>query len=185
MGGDLLARTDGFLHRGYYRTASRRNSPAGDDTYYWIPAPPAGTRRVPATRCSMISCRKSRGQVEAEISDAMVKLQRERTGRGPNQAKTYIIEDMVIVRLQEVLTPAERQLTGNPHGQSLVKQFHQQMHEIARAHLERIVETATAAKVISIHNDVSTKSGEQVAIYILDRDLEAQFRRPENARKDG
>ena len=39
---------------------------------------------------------KSKGQMEAEISDAMVKLQREQTGRGPNQAHTYIIEDMVI-----------------------------------------------------------------------------------------
>jgi uncharacterized protein YbcI len=116
---------------------------------------------------------KTKGQIEAEISDHMVKLQREHTGRGPNQAHTYIVEDMVIVRMQEVLTPAERQLTGNPHGQSLVKQFHQQMHEIARKHLEGIVESHTGCKVNSLHSDVSTKTGEQVSIYVLDRDLEA------------
>jgi uncharacterized protein YbcI len=115
---------------------------------------------------------KTKGQIEAEISDAMVKLQREQTGRGPNQAHTYIMEDMVIVRMQEVLTPAERQLTGNPHGQSLVKQFHQQMHEIARKHLEQIIEAHTACRVLSIHSDVSTKTGEQVSIYVLDRNLE-------------
>jgi uncharacterized protein YbcI len=119
----------------------------------------------------------TKGQVEAEISDAMVRLQREQTGRGPTQAKTYIVEDMVIVRLQEVLTPAERQLTGNPHGQSLVKQFHQQMHEISRRMLERIVEDATHCRVTSIHNDVSTKTGEQVAIYVLDCNLEAALHR--------
>jgi uncharacterized protein YbcI len=119
----------------------------------------------------------TKGQLEAEISDAMVRLQREQTGRGPNQAKTYIVEDMVIVRLQEVLTPAERQLTGNPHGQSLIKQFHQQMHEISRAMLERIVEEVTHCRVTSIHNDVSTKTGEQVAIYVLDRNLEALLHR--------
>jgi uncharacterized protein YbcI len=123
---------------------------------------------------------KSKGQIEAEISDAMVKLQRERTGRGPTQTHTYIIEDMIIVRMQEVLTPAERQLLGNPHGQSLVKQFHQQMHEIARSHLEGIVEAHTGCKVVSIHSDVSTKSGEQVSIYILDKNLETLLpRRPE------
>ncbi len=116
---------------------------------------------------------KTKGQIEAEISDAMVKLQRERTGRGPTQAHTYILQDMVIVRMQEVLTPAERQLLGNPHGQSLVKQFHQQMHEIARHDLEAIVNGHTGCAVTSIHNDVSTKSGEQVAIFVLDRDLEA------------
>jgi len=115
---------------------------------------------------------KTKGQMEAEISDAMVKLQREQTGRGPNQAHTYIIEDMILVRLQEVLTPAERQLTGNPHGQSLVKQFHQQMHEIARRDLEQIIESHTGCRVTSIHSDVSTKTGEQLAIYVLDRNLE-------------
>jgi uncharacterized protein YbcI len=116
---------------------------------------------------------KTKGQLEAEISDAMVKLQRDRTGRGPNKAHTYILEDMVIVRMQEVLTPAERQLTGNPHGQSLVKQFHQQMHEIARKELERIVEEHTECRVNSLHSDVSTKTGEQMSIFVLDRNLEA------------
>lgn len=116
---------------------------------------------------------KTKGQIEAEISDAMVKLQREHTGRGPNQAHTYIIHDLVIVRMQEVLTPAERQLTGKPYGQSLVKQFHQQMHEIARSQLEAIIEEHTACKVLSIHSDVSTKTGEQMAIYVLDQNLEA------------
>jgi uncharacterized protein YbcI len=124
---------------------------------------------------------KTKGQLEAEISDAMVKLQREQTGRGPNQAHTYILEDMVIVRMQEVLTPAERQLTGNPHGQSLVKQFHQQMHEIARKALEHIVESHTGCKVVSIHNDVSTKSGEQVGIFVLDKNLEVMLPRRHDA----
>jgi uncharacterized protein YbcI len=116
---------------------------------------------------------KTHGQIEAAISDHMVKLQREHTGRGPTQAHTYIVEDMVIVRMQEVLTPAERQLTGNPHGQSLVKQFHQQMHEIARKNLERIIEELTDCRVNSIHSDVSTKTGEQISIFVLDRNLEA------------
>jgi uncharacterized protein YbcI len=115
---------------------------------------------------------KTKGQIEAEISDAMVRLQREHTGRGPNKAHTYIIDDLVIVRMNEVLTPAERQLTGKPYGQSLVKQFHQQMHEIAREQLESIIESNTGCKVTSIHSDVSTKTGEQMAIYVLDRNLE-------------
>ena len=116
---------------------------------------------------------RTKGQIEAEISDAMVRLHREQTGRGPNQARAYIVEDLIIVRLQEVLTPAERQLTGNPHGQSLIKQFHQQMHEIARRELEQVIECHTGCKVTSVHSDVSTKTGEQMAIFVLDRNLEA------------
>ncbi len=125
---------------------------------------------------------KTKGQIEAEISDAMVKLQRERTGRGPTKAHTYIIEDMLIVRMQEVLTPAERQLTGKPYGQNLIKQFHQQMHEIARSEYEQIIEGHTGCKVNSIHSDVSTKSGEQVAIFVLDRNLEQQCPRKHDNR---
>lgn len=124
---------------------------------------------------------KTKGQIEADISDAMVRLQREHTGRGPNQAHTYILEDMVLVRMQEVLTPAERQLTGNPHGQSLVKQFHQQMHEIARRELEQIIEAHTSCKVTSIHSDVSTKTGEQMSIFVLDRNLEVLLPRRHDA----
>ena len=71
-------------------------------------------------------------------------------------------------------------MLGNPHGQSLVKQFHQQMHEIARQDLETIIEGHTGCKVTSIHSDVSTKTGEQIAIFILDRNLETLlFRRPD------
>jgi uncharacterized protein YbcI len=124
---------------------------------------------------------RTRGQIEAEISDALVKLQREQTGRGPNQTHTYIVEDLIIVRMQEVLTPAERQLTGNPHGQSLIKQFHQQMHEIARKQLEKIIEQLTGCRVLSVHNDVSTKTGEQVSIYVLDRNLDQQLPRKQDA----
>lgn len=120
---------------------------------------------------------KTKGQIEAEVSDAMVKLQRDRTGRGPTQAHTYIVQDMLIVRMQEVLTPAERQLLGNPHGQSLVKQFHQQMHEVARKDLEQIIESHTGCRVASVHSDVSTKTGEQMSIFVLDQNLEAALPR--------
>ncbi|OQA03001.1 MAG: hypothetical protein BWY69_00716 [Planctomycetes bacterium ADurb.Bin401] len=46
-------------------------------------------------------------------------------GRGPEETRTYIVDDLVIVRLKRVLTPAEQQLasTGeDSRGRSLVKQ---------------------------------------------------------------
>lgn len=124
-------------------------------------------------RCHSCLNSRTKGQIEAEISEAMARLQRERTGRGPTQAHTHVIQDMIVVRLMEVLTPAERQLTGNPHGQSLVKQFHQQMHEVARKDLEAIILEHTGCRVNSVHSDVSTKTGEQMAIFVLDENLES------------
>jgi uncharacterized protein YbcI len=68
---------------------------------------------------------KTKGQIEAEISDAFVKFEKEYMGRGPDETKTYIIEDMVVIRLQRVLTPAEQHLAkagDDARGRTLIKQ---------------------------------------------------------------
>ncbi|MFN2437272.1 MAG: Na-translocating system protein MpsC family protein [Desulfotignum sp.] len=53
---------------------------------------------------------KTKGQMEAEISEAVIKFEKEFMGRGPLETKTYIIEDMLLVRLKNVLTRAELKL---------------------------------------------------------------------------
>ena len=47
---------------------------------------------------------KTKGQIEALISEAIIKFEKEYMGRGPTETKTYIIKDMVFVRLKGVLT---------------------------------------------------------------------------------
>ena len=54
----------------------------------------------------MAKINKTKGQVEAEISEAIIKFEKEYMGRGPDETKTYIIGDMILVRLRGVLTPA-------------------------------------------------------------------------------
>lgn len=39
-----------------------------------------------------------------------------------------------------------------------------------------LIQDLTGAKVLSIHNDISTKTGERINIFILDRDLESQLK---------
>lgn len=53
---------------------------------------------------------KTKGQVEAEICEAVIKFEKEYMGRGPLETKAYIIDDMVLVRLKNVLTQAELRL---------------------------------------------------------------------------
>ena len=65
--------------------------------------------------------RKTKGQIEALISQAAVKFEREYMGRGPSDARTHLIQDMVIVRLKGILTPAEQQLV-KAEGVELIKQ---------------------------------------------------------------
>ncbi|HWK25149.1 MAG TPA: Na-translocating system protein MpsC family protein [Solirubrobacter sp.] len=48
------------------------------------------------------------GKLDAEISRAVVRLLADSTGRGPTQSRTTIDRDLIVVVLQNTLTPGER-----------------------------------------------------------------------------
>ena len=119
----------------------------------------------------MSKINKTKGQVEAEISEAIIKFEKEYMGRGPDETKTYIIDDMVLVRLRGVLTPAEKQLAktdDNLKGRALIKQVRIELLEKARVLLENIVQDVLGEKVVTMHTDISTITGERVIIFILE-----------------
>ena len=118
----------------------------------------------------MTGVTKTKGQVEADISEAIIKFEKEYMGRGPEETKAYIIGDMVLVRLRGVLTPAEKQLasTNEYHkGKALIKQVRQELLEKARMLLEKIIQEITGENVVSLHTDISTITGERVIIFVL------------------
>ena len=113
---------------------------------------------------------KTKGQIEADICEAIIKFEKEYMGRGPEETKTYIIGDMVLIRLRGVLTPAEKQLanTNEYHkGRSLIKQVRLELLEKARMLLETIIQDITGEKLVSLHTDISTITGERVIIFVL------------------
>jgi uncharacterized protein YbcI len=114
---------------------------------------------------------KTKGQLEAEISDAMSRFEREFMGRGPEEVKAYIIDDLVLVRLQGVLTPAERNLTqidSSTQGRTLIKQVRIELLEKARSMLEALIKDITGCALRSLHTDISTSTGERIIIFTLD-----------------
>ena len=114
---------------------------------------------------------KTKGQIEAEISEAIIKFEKEYLGRGPEETKAYVIDDVVLVRLRGVLTPAEKQLAkGDPEGKgrALIKQVRMELIEKARVLLDTIVRDVTGHAVRSLHTDISTVSGERIIIFTLD-----------------
>ncbi|MDR6124112.1 MULTISPECIES: DUF2294 domain-containing protein [Bacillaceae] len=114
----------------------------------------------------------SKRKLEAEISSAFIKFQRELLGRGPQEAKTYIVQDMVITRFKGVLTTEEKHLVTHDTGRKLVKQMRQVLREMYSHDFEKIVEEFTKCKVLSSHSDISTKIGERIEVFIVDKDLE-------------
>ncbi len=113
----------------------------------------------------------SKGQMEDEITKALIQWEKEYKGRGPTEARTDILRNMVIVTLRGVLSLAEQHLSRKEDGMALVKELRRQLVEQGRPELEEIVNRITAARVVSLHTDVSTKTGERVFIFVMDRDI--------------
>jgi uncharacterized protein YbcI len=114
---------------------------------------------------------KTQGQIEAEISDAVIRFEKGYMGRGPVEAKTYLIEDLVLVRLRGVMTPAEHQLAASDdsrHGRELIKQVRRELLEKGRPLLEAVVQDVTSRRIISLHTDISTVTGERVIVFTLE-----------------
>ena len=117
---------------------------------------------------------RRQNRIEAAISDEMMAFQHEFVGRGPDRIRTRIVEDLVIIRSFGVLTPAEKQLAQSFEGRRLIKAMRQQVLEAGRSVLESIVQKHTGAEVVSIHSDISTKSGEWLDVFVLESSVEEE-----------
>jgi uncharacterized protein YbcI len=113
---------------------------------------------------------KTQGEIEAAICDGITRFQQEYMGRGPKDIRAHLIGDLLLVRLQGILTAAEQQLVKSlpaDKGRDLLKQVRIQLMETARPVLETMVQAVTGAKVVSLHHDVSTTTGEEVVLFTL------------------
>jgi uncharacterized protein YbcI len=117
-------------------------------------------------------------QIEVEIVAAMIRQLKEMTGRGPTEAVAHIFQDMVIVRLKGTLTREEQFLAHELEGRRLLKQVRTYLREQFSAQMQGTIEGITGAKVISSHHDISTRTGEAMEVFILDRALSKEFSIP-------
>ncbi len=118
---------------------------------------------------------KTIGQVEAELTKAIVRFEKEYLGRGPKDARTYIIGDMIFIRLQGVLTPAEQKLAENRESRALVKETRRQLFESSRPLLSAMVTDITGARLVSLHTDMSSKTGERIVVLVTDDNLAQRY----------
>jgi uncharacterized protein YbcI len=113
---------------------------------------------------------KTQGEVEATICEGITRFEQNYMGRGPKDIHTHVIGDLVIVRLKGVLTVAEQQLVkalAPEKGRDLLKQVRTHLIETARPVMEAMVEEVTGVKVMSLHHDISTTTGEEIVIFTL------------------
>jgi uncharacterized protein YbcI len=112
----------------------------------------------------------SQGEVEAAICEGINRFQQDYMGRGPKDSHAHLVGDLLVVRLQGVLTAAEQQLVKTlpaERGRDLLKQVRTHLVETARPLMEAMVENVTGVKVLSLHHDISTVTGEEVLLFTL------------------
>lgn len=119
---------------------------------------------------------KTKGQIEDSITKSVISFYRENMGIGPEQAKTYIIEDLVLVRVKGKLSPLEKKLLEDEDGISLIKDIRKKFHELSTKKLGLLIEGITNQKVISSHSDISTKTGEMMNVFVLEKNFEGFFK---------
>jgi uncharacterized protein YbcI len=113
---------------------------------------------------------KTQGEIEAAICEGISRFEQEYMGRGPKDIHTFLIGDLLVVRLKGVLTVAEQQLVASltaEKGRDLLKQVRTQLIETARPVLETMVREVTGIQVVSLHHDISTTTGEEVVLFTL------------------
>ena len=114
---------------------------------------------------------KTKGEIEAAFTKEIVKFEKEYLGRGPLDARTYLINDMVVVRLRGVLTPAEEKLAENKEGRVLVKDARRQLFETSRSVLEQLVKDILEVELVDMFSDISVDRGERVIVLIVNTDF--------------
>ena len=127
---------------------------------------------------------KSQGEIEAALCEGVSRFQLESIGRGPKDILCHLLGSLVVVRLQGVLTAAERRLLGLHEaapsdgqatangseagdGRLLVKQLRDRVVANGRKRLGQLVEDAVGVPLVSVHHDISTITGEEVLVFSL------------------
>jgi uncharacterized protein YbcI len=113
---------------------------------------------------------KTHGEIEAAVCEGISRFEQDYMGRGPKDIHAYLIDDLLVVRLKGVLTVAEQQLVASlpaDKGRDLLKQVRIHLVETARPILEAMIHDVTGIRVVSLHHDISTVTGEEVVLFTL------------------
>lgn len=90
---------------------------------------------------------KARGEILTEISDGMVALLKRHYGRGPEHAKSYYQEDLVVCLMRGGYTAVEQALLDAGHADVVIRQ-RLEFQEVMRDRFAAVIERATGRRVI-------------------------------------
>ena len=115
---------------------------------------------------------RTKGEIEAAISEEIGRFEKDYMGRGPKCIHVHLLDDLLLIRLRGVLAAAEQHLVKSlpaENGRDLLKQVRSRLIETTRPVMEAMVEKVTGIKVVTMHHDISTITGEEVILFTLAR----------------
>ena len=59
---------------------------------------------------------KTQGEIEAAVCEGIARFEQDYMGRGPKDIRAHLLGDLLVVRLQGVLTAAEQHLVTDASG---------------------------------------------------------------------
>ena len=123
--------------------------------------------------------RRTKGTIEADIANAVVRFQREQQGRGPSDVRVHLVGDMLLIRSGGIFTPTESHLAATDEGRRLIRSARHELRGIHHAEIEQIVAEIIGCKVKRSYCDVDVLAAEQIEVYVLMTDIERQLLRQE------
>ncbi len=109
----------------------------------------------------------SAGSLPAAISNTVVRLLREYTGRGPTRARTTIRDNVVLVMLEQTLTKGEQSLAAKGRGEKVIEirhEFQEAIREESSARVAELTGRSVTAMLSANHLDPDLAA----EIYVLD-----------------
>ncbi len=113
---------------------------------------------------------KTQGEIEAAVCELIRGIEQKFMGQGPREVHAHLVGNLLVVRLQGVLTASEQRLAKSlaaEKGRDLLKQVRNLLIEKARPIMEAMIFDITGVRTLSLHHDVSTVTGEEVVLFTL------------------
>jgi uncharacterized protein YbcI len=107
------------------------------------------------------------GELSAEISNAIVALMADYTGRGPSQSQTYVHENVIVCILHDGLTKGERSLVEDGREDAVLQMRHTYQGTM-RTELIAVVERLTGRKVAAFMSDNHVDPDIAVETFVLE-----------------
>ena len=113
------------------------------------------------------SAQVGQGDARLAISNAIVHLHSQLFGKGPTKAKTYLLDDLVLVVLRGGGTAVERTLTGAGHGELMGEVRRTFQSEVGDRFI-RSVEEATGRTVLTLLSQYDPANEISCELFVLE-----------------